>query len=70
MDGVLTGPCRCLTSTSPRPLQAPQPRTEVSWLSSAAEAEDDFHTLFGKAFLEAYEEQMARLKDAGAPAPR
>ncbi|MBN8748578.1 FHA domain protein [Xylophilus ampelinus] len=36
----------------------------------AAEAEDDFHTLFGKAFLEAYEEQMARLKDAGAPAPR
>ncbi|MBS0428102.1 MAG: type VI secretion system-associated FHA domain protein TagH [Proteobacteria bacterium] len=36
----------------------------------AAEAEDDFHTLFGKAFLEAYEEQMARLKDAGAPASR
>ncbi|MDQ8000707.1 MAG: type VI secretion system-associated FHA domain protein TagH, partial [Pseudomonadota bacterium] len=36
----------------------------------AAEAEDDFHTLFGKAFLEAYEEQMARLKDAGAAAPR
>ncbi|VWX55956.1 conserved hypothetical protein [Burkholderiales bacterium 8X] len=27
----------------------------------AAEAEDDFHTLFGKAFLQAYEEQMARL---------
>jgi len=29
----------------------------------ASEAEDDFHALFGKAFLEAYEEQMARLKD-------
>ena len=28
----------------------------------AAEAEDDFHSLFGKAFLKAYEEQMARLK--------
>ena len=28
----------------------------------ASEAEDDFHNLFGKAFLEAYEEQMARLK--------
>jgi FHA domain-containing protein len=28
----------------------------------ASEAEDDFHTLFGKAFIEAYEEQMARLK--------
>jgi FHA domain-containing protein len=28
----------------------------------ASEAEDDFHTLFGKAFLQAYEEQMARLK--------
>lgn len=31
----------------------------------AREAEDDFHSLFGKAFLEAYEEQMARLKDGG-----
>lgn len=31
----------------------------------ASEAEDDFHTLFGKAFLEAYEEQMARLKSGG-----
>ncbi|MDA7418778.1 type VI secretion system-associated FHA domain protein TagH [Xenophilus arseniciresistens] len=30
----------------------------------ASEAEDDFHTLFGKAFLQAYEEQMDRLKDA------
>ncbi|RYY83951.1 MAG: type VI secretion system-associated FHA domain protein TagH, partial [Comamonadaceae bacterium] len=30
----------------------------------ATEAEDDFHSLFGKAFLEAYEEQMARLKSA------
>ncbi|SEF26226.1 type VI secretion system-associated FHA domain protein TagH [Variovorax sp. NFACC27] len=28
----------------------------------ASEAEDDFHSLFGKAFLEAYEEQMARLR--------
>ncbi len=28
----------------------------------AAEAEDDFHSLFGKAFLEAYEAQMARLR--------
>jgi FHA domain-containing protein len=26
------------------------------------EAEDDFHTLFGKAFLHAYEEQLARLE--------
>ena len=35
----------------------------------ATEAEDDFHNLFGKAFLQAYEEQMARLKhnDAGNP---
>lgn len=31
----------------------------------AREAEDDFHTLFGKAFLKAYEEQMERLKDSG-----
>ncbi|MBT2324390.1 type VI secretion system-associated FHA domain protein TagH [Variovorax paradoxus] len=31
----------------------------------ASEAEDDFHTLFGKAFLQAYEEQMARLKSGG-----
>lgn len=30
----------------------------------ATEAEDDFHSLFGKAFLQAYEEQMARLKSA------
>ncbi len=28
----------------------------------ATEAEDDFHSLFGKAFLQAYEEQMERLK--------
>ena len=28
----------------------------------ATEAEDDFHSLFGKAFLAAYEEQMERLK--------
>lgn len=35
----------------------------------ATEAEDDFHNLFGKAFLQAYEEQMARLKhnDTGNP---
>ncbi|AMM25113.1 type VI secretion system-associated FHA domain protein TagH [Variovorax sp. PAMC 28711] len=31
----------------------------------ASEAEDDFHSLFGKAFIEAYEEQMERLKSAG-----
>ncbi|RYF34491.1 MAG: type VI secretion system-associated FHA domain protein TagH [Comamonadaceae bacterium] len=30
----------------------------------ATEAEDDFHSLFGKAFIEAYEEQMTRLKSA------
>ncbi|WP_269759909.1 type VI secretion system-associated FHA domain protein TagH, partial [Variovorax sp. E3] len=35
----------------------------------ASEAEDDFHSLFGKAFLEAYEEQMARLKSASGRAP-
>ncbi|MES2533495.1 MAG: type VI secretion system-associated FHA domain protein TagH [Pseudomonadota bacterium] len=34
----------------------------------ATEAEDDFHSLFGKAFLQAYEEQMARLK-SGASGP-
>ena len=28
-----------------------------------SEAEDDFQTLFGKAFVKAYEEQMARLND-------
>jgi FHA domain-containing protein len=28
----------------------------------AAEAEDDFHSLFGKAFVKAYEEQMERFK--------
>jgi type VI secretion system FHA domain protein len=28
----------------------------------AAEAEDDFHTLYGKSFTKAYEEQMARFK--------
>ncbi len=31
----------------------------------SGEAEEDFHTLFGKAFLKAYEEQVARL-EAGA----
>ena len=33
----------------------------------AADAEDDFHSLFGKAFVEAYEAQMKKLK---AEAPR
>ena len=28
----------------------------------ARDAEDDFHSLFGKAFLQAYEEQMAKFK--------
>jgi FHA domain-containing protein len=28
----------------------------------ASEAEDDFHALFGKAFVQAYEEQMAKFK--------
>ncbi|GAA4349837.1 type VI secretion system-associated FHA domain protein TagH [Variovorax defluvii] len=32
------------------------------YASIATEAEDDFHALFGKAFLQAYEEQMQRLK--------
>lgn len=32
------------------------------------EAEEDFHTLFGKAFLAAYQQQVDRLKD-GAPPP-
>ncbi|MBU1443692.1 MAG: type VI secretion system-associated FHA domain protein TagH [Gammaproteobacteria bacterium] len=31
----------------------------------ASEAEDDFHALFGRAFLQAYEEQMKRLKSTG-----
>jgi FHA domain-containing protein len=30
------------------------------------EAEEDFHTLFGKEFLRAYEEQVARLDDKAA----
>ena len=33
--------------------------------SIATEAEDDFHSFFGKAFVQAYEEQMARLDSAG-----
>ena len=32
------------------------------YTSIAAEAEDDFHTLFGQAFTKAYDEQMARFK--------
>ncbi len=36
--------------------------------SIATEAEDDFHNLFGKAFLKAYEEQMERLKSHEADA--
>lgn len=38
----------------------------------AREAEDDFHTLFGREFLRAYEEQVARLEDSrgdDAPTP-
>lgn len=36
----------------------------------AREAEDDFHTLFGREFLRAYEEQVARLEDGrGDDAP-
>jgi len=31
----------------------------------ATEAEEDFHSVFGKAFVKAYEEQMARLESAG-----
>ena len=30
----------------------------------SAEAEDDFHTLFGRAFLEAYEDHLGELKAA------
>lgn len=36
------------------------------YASIAQEAEDDFHALFGAAFARAYDEQMARLKRAGA----
>lgn len=32
----------------------------------ASEAEDDFHALFGREFLRAYEEQVERLKERGA----
>jgi len=32
------------------------------------EAQEDFHTLFGKAFLEAYEEQLERLNDSKSAA--
>lgn len=31
------------------------------------EAQDDFHTLFGKAFLAAYEQQIERLKQGRQP---
>lgn len=31
----------------------------------ATEAEEDFHSVFGKAFVQAYEDQMARLESAG-----
>ncbi|VTU38916.1 type VI secretion system-associated FHA domain protein TagH [Variovorax sp. PBL-E5] len=37
----------------------------VLYAGIASEAEDDFHALFGKAFIEAYEAQMARLKSGG-----
>jgi FHA domain-containing protein len=33
------------------------------------EASDDFHTLFGKAFLKAYEEQLERLQPQGGTQP-
>ena len=33
----------------------------------AREAEDDFHALFGKAFLKAYQEQLDRLKAGDHP---
>lgn len=32
----------------------------------SAEAEDDFHTLFGRAFLEAYEDRLSELKSTDA----
>ncbi|MCL2160492.1 MAG: type VI secretion system-associated FHA domain protein TagH [Betaproteobacteria bacterium] len=35
----------------------------------AAEAEDDFHSVFGKAFTQAYEEQMARIKPKNSGRP-
>ena len=35
----------------------------------ATEAEDDFHSLFGKTFVAAYEAQMARLQAGDAPRP-
>ena len=31
----------------------------------SSEAEDDFHSLFGKAFLQAYEEHIDQLKSGG-----
>ncbi|HEV7914425.1 MAG TPA: type VI secretion system-associated FHA domain protein, partial [Albitalea sp.] len=34
------------------------------------EIEDDFDSLFGRAFLDAYEEQLARLGARGADPPR
>lgn len=36
----------------------------------AREAEDDFHTLFGKAFLKAYQEQLDRLAGGAGPASK
>lgn len=35
------------------------------YVGIAAEAEDDFHSLFGKAFTKAYEEQMERFRTGG-----
>ena len=35
----------------------------------ATEAEDDFHSLFGKAFVAAYEEQMAHLQTSESSGP-
>lgn len=36
----------------------------------AREAEDDFHMLFGKAFLKAYQEQLDRLAGGAGPASK
>ena len=33
------------------------------------EAREDFHTLFGKAFLVAYEQQIAQLRRSAEPGP-
>ena len=35
------------------------------YVGIATEAEDDFHSLFGKAFAKAYDEQMERFRSGG-----